>query len=97
MIGKSAIDTKSIPDSKRGAYGRVVKELKEVNATPDEVRRRAGNYVRRWGAEKLTPTALLSHWAEMDREPRNGVAKNADDVKAWLENVQARRTGAAAP
>lgn len=87
LIEVCGVDAKTIPVSKRGAYGKAVKELKGVDATPDEIRRRGANYVRRWGADKLTPSALVSHWAEVAQAPTNGVARTTTDVQAWLDKT----------
>lgn len=86
------VDTASIPPSKRGAYGKVVKELKELDATPQEITRRAGIYRRRWGADKLTPTALLSHWPEVATEKINGHGANAvDQAGEWIARKKAEK------
>lgn len=90
LMAACSIDSADVTDSKRGAYGKAVKDLRRVARgrsdaeLATEIERRAGNYVRRWGAEKLTPTALVAHWAEVNAAPKNGIAKNADDVAAWL-------------
>ena len=52
-----------ITASARGAYNKSVKDLKTVGATPEEIRRRAQAFAKRWG-DKITPTALVRRWNE---------------------------------
>jgi hypothetical protein len=56
--------------SERAAYNRALKELREANATPEEVRRRAGAYRSRWPRVSLTPSALAKHWGALGRPER---------------------------
>lgn len=55
--------------SERSKYGKVVGELRSIDATPDEIRRRCANYRERWPGIDLTPTALLEHWSRLDTPP----------------------------
>ena len=49
-------------------YGRVVRDLREVDATPDDVRLRVANHARSCDWD-LTINALVSHWTELGRPP----------------------------
>lgn len=51
--------------SERGRLNRAVRELREVGATPDEVRRKAVAYRLRWPDIDLTPTALAANWTKV--------------------------------
>ena len=59
------IETTAIPKSARGAYNRAVKELREVGATPEQIRNRAARWHKVYAGATLTPTALVKHWASL--------------------------------
>lgn len=48
--------------SQRGSINRAVKELREIDASPDQVRRVALAYRLRWPDIDLTPNAITKHW-----------------------------------
>ncbi len=52
-----------------GNWGKIVRDLKAVHATPDEMRRRHANYLARYGLDMLTPNALVTHWSESAQPP----------------------------
>lgn len=57
-----------ITASARGAYNRAVKDLRQVGATPEDVRLRAGRYRTMFPRASLTPTALSKWWPMLARE-----------------------------
>lgn len=61
------IDPSELTDSYRGAFGKAVKDLVKVGATPDEVHRRAENWPSLFPQATLTPPALAKHWAQLAR------------------------------
>lgn len=63
------IDPASMTASARGPCNRAVKELKEVGAEPEEIRRRAGHYHQRYPGVALTPMALSKHWGQLHGPP----------------------------
>jgi hypothetical protein len=65
-IAACDIDPAEIPDSARRGYNAAVEGLRNLGASPDEVARRAGHA---WF--KVTPFALLRHWAELAK-PTSG-------------------------
>jgi len=60
------IDWRELTPSGRGPLTRAVKELKNVGATPDEVRHRAKNWAKRYPEINLTAMALAKHWADLN-------------------------------
>lgn len=60
--------TPQTPDE-RSRYGKAVKDLKAIDAAPDDVLRRCENYRLRWPDLDLTTEALLKHWSLMERPP----------------------------
>jgi hypothetical protein len=65
VVEVCSIDASSIPKSQLSKIGKVVAELRVVKASPEDVHRRANIYKRKFDNAALTPTALLSHWAEL--------------------------------
>jgi hypothetical protein len=63
----------------RSRRGKVVHDLKEVGATPEDVRLRAARYVLKYGANRLTDTALVAHWSECDPTLPIPLPKAAND------------------
>jgi hypothetical protein len=51
----------------RGAYNKATKQLRDVDATPEEIRRRAAIFRGQWRDVSLTPTALARRWNECAR------------------------------
>lgn len=49
--------------SARGQINKAVKELREIEATPEEIVRVSAAYRIRWPDIDLTPTALVKHWS----------------------------------
>jgi hypothetical protein len=52
--------------SQRSHLGKCVKELKEVGATPEDIRARAGRYREVMPRADLTPAALVKHWGRLE-------------------------------
>lgn len=61
----SNLSLDGLTDSERGRCNRAAKELKKVDATPDEIRRRAKIYRETWPGIDLTPNALAANWSRM--------------------------------
>ena len=55
--------TDKLTKSQQGRVAAAVKELKEVDATADEVRKRAANYRRKYPGMDVTPTAIAANWS----------------------------------
>ncbi len=50
------------PESSK--WGKAIRDLREAGATAAEVRQRAARYVARYGDDKLTINAIVTHWSE---------------------------------
>ena len=59
------INPTELTQSYRGAFGKAVKDLKAVGATPEEILRRAHNWESLFPQATLTPPALAKHWAQL--------------------------------
>jgi DNA-binding transcriptional MocR family regulator len=62
-----AINTDKLTASARGALNRAVKELRDVNATPDQITAVAKSYRNQYPNATLTPMALVKHWSAFVR------------------------------
>lgn len=60
------LDPGDLTKSARGALSNAVSQLLEVGATPEQVRRRAGQWPLRFKGATLTPSALAKHWATLN-------------------------------
>jgi DNA-binding transcriptional ArsR family regulator len=58
-------DPSTLTRSGGSNVGRVVKELKEVGATADEIKVRARRYIAKYPGASLTGPALTKHWADL--------------------------------
>lgn len=65
----------NVNSSEASRYGRMVRILKESNATPEEIFARAQTYKMKFPQATLTPTALVNRWSECDpsRVEMNGL------------------------
>lgn len=57
------LEADQITKAARSSINGALSQLRQVNATPDEVRRRAAIYHQRYEVAALTPPALAKHWA----------------------------------
>lgn len=74
----------------RSLWGRRVKELKEVGATPDEIRKRGQAWRRKYPSTALTINVLPKWWGALGAQPLNGAVPQAwDAIKAALEKEDA--------
>lgn len=78
------IDPAELTRTARGALNAALRDLRAVDATPEQIHDRAGQYRRAWPTVSLTPTALARHWAECS--PR---ASPLDERQAEIARVQA--------
>lgn len=68
----------------RSIFGKVARELREMGATPDDVRARAKQHSETCDWD-LTPTALMKHWTTLGRKPnpsRPRTSQNGHDPMA---------------
>jgi hypothetical protein len=54
--------------NERGKRNNAVKQLRDVAASPDQVRDRCAEYRRRWPNASLTDQALVNHWTSLATE-----------------------------
>lgn len=59
------VDVSQVTRSARGALNRALADLREVGATPDEIKARAKQHRRKWPTITVTPMSLAKHWPEL--------------------------------
>lgn len=70
------------PHAKR--IGQLARDFRDLEATPDEVRRRLKAYKKRWPEMTASPSALIKNWFEFEppkkREPSNLATQSVGEV-----------------
>jgi hypothetical protein len=56
------IDWTALTKNERGALNNAAAQLREINATPDDIQARAAKYRQKWPGIDLTPMALVNNW-----------------------------------
>lgn len=65
VVEATGLSLDALTKSARGAANRATKELREVGASPELVRRAAKQYVKEYPDAALTPTALAKHFPKL--------------------------------
>lgn len=82
LVDALELDPQGITKNRRGKLNTALKQLREVGATPDEVKRRAKRYRREHPDWAFTETALASHWASLaPAKKRPAVVEDEPDVE----------------
>jgi DNA-binding transcriptional ArsR family regulator len=78
MLNVCRIDPQTLTGSERGRINKALKELREVNATPDELAARAKAYTMKYPGAALTPTALAANWSQLTpaRQQQSNVCRD---------------------
>lgn len=78
---------KELTKPARGSISAALRDLREVDATPEEVERRASRYRAKYPNAALTPNALAKHWSGLSADiplPVSG-SKVYRDADVWGE------------
>jgi len=75
-------DLSEITRTQASGIAKVAHELKEVGATPEEIKRRCDIYRQKYNGFDLTPFALAKHWAGLKDLPKK-------DAPSWELKGQA--------
>jgi uncharacterized protein YdaU (DUF1376 family) len=65
-------------EAHKSAANRVVRSFREMNASPDDIRKRHGNWNKVFTRGVPTANAVIKHWHALDPPP-------VDDRPAWLK------------
>lgn len=95
LVAELGIDQAQITNPMRGVLNRALKDLRAVNATPDQIAPKCAAYRRQMPHAQLTAPALVKHWASLgttqDDSPNPPVDSAAID--AFLESFPVDPTG----
>lgn len=88
LVEALKIDFSQLTKSARGRLNMAVKQLKEIDADPSEIPRRAAKYRETWPSVTLTDTALIKHWAFL-AGPRlvKDPGFTQDELERWNETL----------
>ena len=75
----TGVDAKSLTKPGRGALNAALRDIRAASpdVTPDEVKKRAGRYSRKFSGAALTAPALAKHWASLGPPPMDDWTKQA--------------------
>jgi hypothetical protein len=90
LIEELDIRAEELTEYQRGALNKALQQLRQVNATPEEIHRRCKIYKELYPSAALTATALAKHWAEC--RPGRRVHKAAT-LDVMIDAVAARLRG----
>ena len=65
MVAGLGWEPGKITKTTMGLIGKAVKELKEIGATPEDIKARCENYRAKWPGMDITPPAILKHWSTL--------------------------------
>lgn len=92
------IDWKNLTKTGRGQLNAAVKELKDIQATPEQVKGKAGAWRKQYPTMPTTPTALIKHWGALTyrtRQPQNDTCPDChqplDDHDEAIHELNAGR------
>jgi hypothetical protein len=77
LAAECGINPKELTPSAAGALGKALKELRNVEANPNQIKVRARRFRERYPHIALTPSALAKHWAGLSA---NGNGSTEDDA-----------------
>jgi len=70
VVEVCGLSGKALTRSEGGRIAKSTKDLRDVGATPDEVRARAQKYRQMWPNVSLTATALAANWGKLEPDRR---------------------------
>lgn len=82
------IDWNKAPANELGRLNKAVKQLKEINATVEDIALVANWYKENWKKITLTPTAIVSNWSMIHQEAKGKEVKKHNcetDGHGWVD------------
>lgn len=55
-----------VPEPSRKRVGKIVRDLKALNATPEDIADRIAAYRAKWPTMDCTPEAIIKHWCQLN-------------------------------
>jgi hypothetical protein len=69
----------------RGRINKALKALREVGASPDDIRWKAASYRKQFPDVAFTPLALASNWSQLDSQRRDRTVERCRDCSQPLK------------
>jgi hypothetical protein len=69
------IEWKALTKNERGALNNAAAQLRDINATPEDVQARAAKYRQKWPGIDLTPMALVNNWNTVIAAPEQSACQ----------------------
>lgn len=88
VANQCGIDWNKAPANELGRLNKAVKQLKEIDATVEEIALVANWYKKNWKNITLTPTAIVSNWSMIQREAKEKEVKKHNcetDGHGWVD------------
>lgn len=79
LVAELELDPAGITKSRRGRLNTALRDLREVGATADEIRRRSKRYRHLHRDWEFTETALATHWASLAVKQRRAAPVEPDE------------------
>lgn len=83
LVAACDLDLDAVTATARKSLNNAVKELRDVDATPDLIESKAAAFRKRYPTMTLTPMALVKHWPSLvqranyhDAEPHRPMSLN---------------------
>lgn len=83
-------DPARLTSSERGRINKALKILREVHATPDEIRGAATAWTIKYPRATLTPTAIAAHWSTLQRRTMRRFEEADPDLEAIRDAERTR-------
>lgn len=80
LCNQCGIDWKKSPRNELGRVQKATKQLKEINATPEEIRSVGEWYKANWKEIEITPTAIVSNYST--------ILRRVEEKKATQERIE---------
>lgn len=84
-------DPKRLTSAERGRINRALKDLRAVNATPDQIRLAGARWRQIYPNATLTPTAIASHWSRLTATYQANQTEQVDPELERIRNEQRRQ------
>ena len=88
LVRVCGADASEMTRSELSYFGKCIKELRELEVSPEDLRRRAAVYKAKWPNIDVTPGGLLKHWSSLKPapspyhsvKPQSRIRTNDDDI-----------------
>lgn len=83
LVEALGVDPKELTAAARSRINVALRDLREVSATPEQVKARAQRYRDTYPTMSLTPTALAKHWPALNGSQPKPPSKHYSNAEVW--------------